>query len=423
MGWNGFYHLDANLNLQISGVTIGNMAELMEGYFYLNEAWADDFHTNARKLLGCRGLLAGGNTPGASSGLLSALNFAYPYHYVTGEEAWLLYPFWEYYQVTGDLCFLRDRLYPLLYQLGLFYEDFLVEQDENGRYIFAGSISPENQPKRLGLSLVNNAAFDIAGARFALTTLIRICRILGTEQGENEGAERWQGILDRLPAYRINKDGALAEWAWEGLEDQYDHRHSSGLIGVWPYHEITPDQDETLYQAAKIALHKRDEYPYENAEHGLLHAALIAACLKEADSLEQKLPRLGKEDFYFDGLAAAHYPEHQVFCMDVAHTLPAILMEMLIYSEEHVLELLPALPKSLPRGEIRGVLGRSRITIDRLVWNLEEDIVECALTSAVDLKITLLVRQGEPQEVWLQAGVTATFRLSAQPHTGITAEG
>ncbi|MGI6265181.1 MAG: glycoside hydrolase N-terminal domain-containing protein, partial [Acutalibacteraceae bacterium] len=36
-GWGGYYHLDANLNLQIAGGVIGDMPEVMEGYFHLNE--------------------------------------------------------------------------------------------------------------------------------------------------------------------------------------------------------------------------------------------------------------------------------------------------------------------------------------------------------------------------------------------------
>jgi len=44
-GWGGFYHLDANLNLQISQGNIGDMPEAMEGYFKINESWRTDFET------------------------------------------------------------------------------------------------------------------------------------------------------------------------------------------------------------------------------------------------------------------------------------------------------------------------------------------------------------------------------------------
>ncbi|MGI6265283.1 MAG: glycosyl hydrolase family 95 catalytic domain-containing protein, partial [Acutalibacteraceae bacterium] len=350
--------------------------------------------TNARKLLGCRGLLAAGNTPGATSGLISALSYYYPYQYVTGEEGWMLYPFWEYYQVTGDEDFLRERLYPLLRQMGDFYEDFLTETDENGHYIFAGSISPENQPAGLGYSLVNNSAFDIAGARFTLETLIKVCDILGTEQGEAGGAARWQAMLDKFPPYRINEDGALQEWAWEGLQDNYNHRHSSHLVGVWPYRAITPEADGELFDAAGVALAKRDAHFTADIGHGILHDALIAAGLKNAASLSSRLHQIAAHGFYYDGLITSHNGNHNTFCTDACHAVPAIMMEMLCSSDDGVLELLPALADGLKTGSIRGMKARNRTTVENLAWNMGENKVTATLRSDVDQTLTLIERQG-----------------------------
>ena len=395
VGWSGYYHLDANLNLQISGAVIGNMTETLNGYEYLMDKWADGFRKNAADLLGCRGMLGGGNTPGETSGLISALNYYYPYQYVTGEMAWLLYPYWEYWQATGDETFLRDTLYPYLAEMGLFYEDFLKEKDGDGNYIFAGSISPENQPAGLGLSLVNNSAFDVSGCRWLLERLIQVCEKFHFEMGEGEGVSRWSEILRHLPPYRINEDdGALAEWAWDGLKDNYNHRHSSGLMGVWPYREITPERDGALFEAACITLAKKDQYNYENAGHGLLHAALIAANLKNAESVENKLLRFGREGFYYSGLTTAHYVNHGVFCTDVANTLPTVMMEMLISSDEDGIEPLPALPKSLPKGSIEGMLTRCGVTLNDMSWDMEANTVSLTLTSNTPQTVTITQRQG-----------------------------
>ena len=394
VGWSGYYHLDANLNLQMSGAVIGNMTETLTGYWYLMDHWADGFRQNASDLLGCRGMLGGGNTPGETSGLISALNYYYPYQYVTGEMAWLLYPYWEYYQATGDEAFLRDRLYPYLREMGLFYEDFLKERDEDGNYIFAGSISPENQPAGLGMSLVNNSAFDVASCEWLLTRLIELSDRFGYEQGDGEGVARWREILAHLPGYRINANGALAEWNWPTLKDNYNHRHSSGLIGVWPYRTITPEADADIFAAACKTLSKKDAYNYENAGHGLLHAALIAANLKNADSVTQKLLRFGKEDFYYSGLTSSHYVNHGVFCTDVCNTVPTVMMEMLVGSDGDGVELLQALPASLEQGTITGMLTRCGVTLNALSWNVNEGAVTATLTSPSDKTVTLTQRQG-----------------------------
>ena len=411
-GWGGFYHLDANLNLQISGGVIGDMPEAMEGYFYLNEAWEEDFQINAQKLLGCRGLLAAGNTPSENSGLISDItNWFYPYQYVTGEEAWLLYPFWEHYQVTGDRDFLENRFYPLLRQMGDFYEDFLTETDENGNYIFAGSISPENQPSNVKWSLVNNSSFDIAGARFALETLINVCDILGTEQGADGGVERWSAMLDKFPAYRVNDDGALAEWAWEGLDDSYGHRHSSHLVGVWPYRAITPEADDALYDAAVEALKKRDQHFTANIGHGVLHNALIAANLKNGASVGYRLQQLTKNGFYYDGLISSHNGNHETFCTDACHAVPGIMMEMLISSDTGVLEFLPALPEGLETGSITGVKGRNQTTIEDLTWDMNTNTVTATVRSDIDQTLTMMERQGIKK-----IETTATVRHSDLGH-------
>lgn len=393
VGWSGYYHLDANLNFQISGGNIGDMPEAMEGYFKTNEAWRRDFQTNAKKLLGTRGMLAAGNAPGPISGLISSLNFDYPYQYATGEEAWLLYPFWEHYLIMGDTEFLRQRLFPLLKDMGEFYEDFLTEKDKDGNYIFAGSVSPENQPSNLKLSLVNNSLFDISGAKFALRALLETCRILNVEQGPGGGVAKWSAILKKLPPYLVNDDGALKEWAWPGLDDDYGHRHWSHMLTVFPYREITPEGTPDLFKAASVTLAKKDAHTI-TAGHGVLHGALVAAGLKNGDSVRSKLLQLTRTGFYFDALLTAHYPDHGVFCTDVAHTVPNIMMEMLISTSPGVIELLPALPRGLERGSIRGVKARTRATIESLSWDLKAGLVECVLKSDIDQDVTLIERSG-----------------------------
>lgn len=396
VGWSGYYHLDANLNLQISSGNVGNMPEAMEGYFYLMDQWKEDFATNARKLLGCRGYLSGGNSPGETSGIISSLNYQYPYQYVTGGEAWLIYPFWEYYEITRDQDFLRDRIYPYLKEMGYFYQDFLTEKDENGNYIFAGSISPESQPAGIGLSLVNNSTFDIAGADFVLSTLLETCEILGVEESDETPISEWKEIYENLPPYLINNDGALAEWSWPSLKDrnQYGHRHSSHLVGVWPYRTITAEEQPELYKAAQKALQQKDKYAYEGAGHGLLHSALIATNLNDGESVGKKILRLLKEDFYYGSLTTSHYANHGTYCTDVANSMPGIMMEMCMSSTEDTLELLPAVPSALNSGSISGLKAKCQVTLNDMSWDLSKNTVDCTITSDVDQKINLIQRSG-----------------------------
>ncbi|HEY0244048.1 MAG TPA: hypothetical protein VGC01_00670, partial [Mucilaginibacter sp.] len=194
------------------------------------------------------------------------------------------------------------------------------------------------------------------------------------------------------PPYLVNADGALQEWSWPGIADHYNHRHSSHLLPVWPYMEITPENDLKLFNAALTTLGKKDAYNYENAGHGLLHSALIAANLKNEQAVDGKLLRLTREDFYYNNLATSHYPKHGTFCTDVCNTVPAIMMEMLVGSSPGILELLPALPKELDQGAIADIKGRNQVTVQSLSWNMKTHTVNCTLQSDIDQKITLIER-------------------------------
>lgn len=63
---------------------------------------------------------------------------------------------------------------------------------------------------------------------------------------------------------------------------------------------------------------------------------------------------------------SAHYPRRDVYNADAAHTLPAVLIEMLVQSTPDRLVLLGPAP-ALPSGELRGVRTRFGAELD-LSW-------------------------------------------------------
>ena len=64
-----------------------------------------------------------------------------------------------------------------------------------------------------------------------------------------------KAMLEKLPPYRINPDGSLAEWADPFYEDENEHRHQSHLYGVFPGHEIR--EGSPLFGAYRLAEDKR----------------------------------------------------------------------------------------------------------------------------------------------------------------------
>jgi len=385
--WSGDFTLDANLNLQMAAASIGAVPEAVASLTRLLEGLLDDWRDNARRLYGCEGVLSGSRTDGRC-GWHTHFNADYPLHFWTAGAGWLAQPLYEYAEVYGDEAFVREHLIPYLKEVVRFYETFLTVTDAEGHVVFVPSYSPENRPGNLDTPGSINATMDIAVCREVLSTLIALCEARGLEA---DNLPHWKALLDRLPPYLINEDGALKEWAHPDLADNYNHRHLSHLYPVWPGHEITPEATPELFEAARRAAYLRG---HENdSAHGLVHLALIGARLKDPELAYRSLRDLIRNGYLLPSLFSLHYPGN-VYNADLINSLPAIVIEMLLYSRPGLLELLPAVDERLPRGTLHGARARGRLRVERLRWDLPARHVELALVSDTDQTLTLRVRRG-----------------------------
>ncbi|MFF3908503.1 glycoside hydrolase N-terminal domain-containing protein [Streptomyces sp. NPDC001848] len=357
--WSGAFTTDANLNLQTASAAAGALPEVTEAHAALIHRQLGHWRENARAVFGARGVVAPPHTNG-ETGYAYHFSREYPLHLWTAGADWLLKPLVDHDETRGE----RDpRTAAVLAEVALFYEDFtlfyedfLTRTDDDGHLLVVPSYSPENRPANASWATVN-AAMDLSAARHALLT--------AAEYHPGPDAERWRTLADRLPPHRVNADGALAEWAWPGLGDTYDHRHLSHLHGVWPLDEITPYDTPDLAAAARRALELRGAE--NDSAHGHLHHALVAARLRDGERVAHALGQVLDGDFFHASLMSAHYPNRHVYNADAAHTLPAVLLETLVQSTPDRLVLLPALPKEYPSGELRGARTRFGAEVD-LTW-------------------------------------------------------
>ncbi|WP_121749446.1 glycoside hydrolase N-terminal domain-containing protein [Streptomyces sp. E2N166] len=349
--WSGAFTTNANLNLQTASAAAAALPEVTEAHAALVHRQLPDWRDNARAIFGTRGVVAPSHTDG-ESGHTYHFSREYPLHLWTAGADWLLKPLVDHDETRGD----RDpRTTAALAEVALFYEDFLTRTDDDGHAVVVPSYSPENRPANASWGTVD-AAMDLSAARHALLT---------AADRHPEHADRWRALADRLPPHRTNADGALAEWAWPGLADNYDHRHLSHLYGVWPLDEINPYDTPALAEAAHRALTLRGAE--NDSAHGHLHHALIAARLRDAERVAHALGRVLDGDFFHPSLMSAHYPHRDVYNADAAHALPAVLIEMLVQSTPDRLVLLPALPESCREGRLTGVRTRFGAELD-LGW-------------------------------------------------------
>ena len=385
--WDGRYTLDANLNLAVSAGSQGDLPEVIETLSRFVERHLPDWRRNARALYGCRGVVSD-LCQGWRHGVV--LMATYPW---TGGAGWLAGILYDHYLHTGDREFLRHRVLPLLQEVALFYEDFLAGAWELfGATVVYPSISPENTPvlatKDQETNVVPNATCEIAICREVLSNLLSACEELGVE---HESIPRWQELLEKLPAYRVNEGGALAEWALPGLGDRYGHRHSSHLYGVYPSLELSPARSPELFAAAAEAMARRLDAGLGNkSAHGLMHAALLAARLRDGEMLWRMLSMFASESFLNTSLITCHNPGLRIFNLDATFSLPTVLMKMLVHSEPGRLVLLPALPgESLRRGTLCGTRARGGLVLDELHWNLLNRHIHLRVRSAREQVLVL----------------------------------
>lgn len=380
--WSSDYTLDENLQMMMWQVLPGNLPELAQSYFNLIESWTDDWKTNARLYYGCRGIFS--SIRSSRNGLHKHFSEDYPLMFWTAGAGWLGQMFYDYWLFTGDEQFLKDRAVPYLREVALFYEDFLVTGPD-GKYEFIPSYSPENTPLNSDSPTAVNSTMDIAVAREVLSNLVKACETIGMDQ---QDTCKWRRMLDKLPDYLVNHDGAIMEWACPGFEDDYHHRHSSHLYPVFPGFEVTREETPELYQACLRAAELRLTDGIEAITGwGLAHLANSSARLKDGNLVYLSLSRIIRK-FLLPNLFTCHN-EGNLFQMDANLGFTAAILEMLVFSKPGWIELLPALPAELPKGRISGVLCRGWIKLDSMCWDMDIKQIIIELCSDTDQTIIL----------------------------------
>lgn len=357
--WIGGFVWDSNINLAVSAASISNLAECAETYNNHVIDLLPGWRANARNYLGYRGfIVAHYNDP--TNGYLTHFGSSFPWMLWAGGAGWNIRPLYEYAMLTGNRDFLKKQVLPLYMEMADFYEDFLT-LGSDGLYHICPSISPENTPAGTDTWLSRDATMDVAIAREVFGLLCNMGKQVGLSPKQ---IEKWSFYLHKLPDYRINEDGALAEWVDESYPDIYNHRHNSHLYPVFPGVELVgTDADQRLQQAACTALDKRFAFDTSSA-HGLIHLALQAARLKETDKVYRNLDRFSRRDYLYTSLVTSHEPGNRIYNLDAVLSFPRLLIEMLVFTRPGHIALMPAWPESYPDGSVKGIRIYGGHTLD-----------------------------------------------------------
>ncbi|MDQ8738444.1 glycoside hydrolase family 95-like protein [Paenibacillus sp. LHD-38] len=246
--------------------------------------------------------------------------------------------------------------------------------------------SPENNPIGYNSTITANATMDISAARDGLLMVITMEKAVKREGYEAAIAE-WEALLDLLPDYKYDADGALREWAMNEYTENNNHRHLSHLYVAWPAYET--QNNKALATAAKIALDNRDKYNTKDATagHGWMHKALVSARLKQGEGVLSSLLPMMTDAGYYPSLMTDHDTNRRnhCYCTDTSFGVVASINEALLFSNTGEIELLPALPSDWQAGSIDGLMARTQVEVKHLSWNLLTGTTKATLFSRVDV--------------------------------------
>ncbi len=462
-GWGSKYTMDANVNLQTSSMNTSNLANAPIGYTYFILRQLPDWEENAKATHGYDDAIQAPVNSDGDKAVITETCYPYPFRYWNAGTSWMIQPLFETLQCYGNikiplsdefdlnalksvlsvteedlsdddikaieekgyLDLEKDVLLPLLIKSCNYWDQLMTEEyytDKNGDihyekgkktlsddeyFCILPSYSPENNPSNYPSPSDANCAIDISACRDNIEMLLTVAK----DTGCKISMEKYEYLLSKLPPYLYDSTGALKEWECNQFEENNEHRHLSHLYCVWPMFE-TQNNDE-LTAACKQAIANRES---ENeASHALIHRSLIAARLKDRDSLTAALVKLMNHKIHYDSLMTNHdYDRGSCYCTDFAIGYLGIINESLVFSNNGEIELLPALPTSgFEKGEITGIRARTQAEIVSLKWDMTAGTTTVTIKSdiAQTIKVSCALAKDSAKTISFAAGETKTLEF------------
>ena len=272
--------------------------------------------------------------------------------------AWLTMHLWEHYEYTQDTVFL-NRIYPILKGASQFFLDTLVEEPKHKWLVTNPSMSPENTHP-FGTSITAGPTMDAQLIRDLYANTIRAGEILGIDQDFRSILAKTRA---RLAPNQIGKGGQLQEWLedWDLEAPEKHHRHVSHLYGAFPSWQINVFDTPDLVNAVKTTLNQRGD---EATGWAIAWRLNLWARLRDAERAYKILALLIRPERTYPNMFDAHPPFQIDGNFGGANGIAEMLMQNHMVGNSVEVELLPALPKEFPTGNIKGLRARGGFEID-----------------------------------------------------------
>ena len=409
--WRGNYTVNINLEENYWPAFVANMAEMAQPLDGFVKALAANGQYTARNYYGIHeGWCSSHNSDiWAMTNPVGEKNEKPEWANWNLGGAWLVHTLWERYQFTQDKNYLRMVAYPLMKGAAQFCLRWLIENPKApGELITAPSTSPENEYKTdkgyHGMTCYGGTA-DMAIIRELFINTIAAGKILGERNKEMEKA------LARLHPYTIGHMGDINEWYYDWDDWDFQHRHQSHLIGLYPGNHLT---DATLQKAAEKSLEIKGDKTTGWSTGWRINLWARLHKPEQAYHIYQKLLTYVSPDKYrgpdrrrSGGTYPNLFDAHPPFQIDGNFGGTAGVCEMLMQSSmvngQWSIELLPALPEAWKEGAVSGLCARGGFEVS-FEWKGGK-VRACQIKAKNNSTVTLLYN-GQQKTVKLKAGQT-----------------
>ena len=350
-------HLDMNLQMQYWGSAMCGLPECYGPFLnYVEEVLVPSGTVTARKTYGAKGWAAHvvSNPWGFTS-----LGWGYHWGVWAMGGIWCATLLWDYYLYTMDEAYLKDRGMPVIEGAAQFAADYVFWDEAKGCYAAGPSYSPENQFRVEGKNYYLDTACTCD--MILIKEIFQIYREASKRTGrmDAELLRKIQKIEKNFPDFQIGGNGQLQEWFYDYEEAIPNHRHSSHLLGVYPFSQIGPE-DKRLADAVRTSIKRRMEnlektswcmnmfmgyyVRLKNSREAYGILTDIFQCLVRENMTSVMSPINDDTSIWGSNWE-----------LDGNTGLTAVIAEMLVQSDGHRVKLLPALPEEWAEGSLTGI--------------------------------------------------------------------
>lgn len=391
MGWTCDYHLDINTQQNYWLANTGNLPECNTPLFgYIKDLSVYGKKT-AKDLYGAKGWTA--HTMANVWGF-TAPGWGVGWGLFPTAGSWIASHLWSHYCYTLDQEFLKNQAYPVLKENAQFLLSYMTTDPASGYLVTGPSTSPENGFKYNGdaISLSMMPTTDRVLVVEIFKSVIEASKILNVDK---QFCDSLQKALGKIPPLQISKiNGGVQEWLADYEEAYPNHRHTSHLIALYPFNQISIDKDPELAKAAAKTISNRlNAHGWEDVEWSRANMICFNARLKNSVEAYQNVILLQR---YFTrenlltispkGIAGAPY---DIFIFDGNEAGAAGMAEMLIQSQGESIEFLPAIPDAWKTGYFKGLCVKGGGIVDLKWTDKQIESAKIKATANQNFKIKL----------------------------------